>query len=599
MQIQNNLEYRKNEIISALFQEYPEQLKKSLLPGSENDCHWHKAKEIEKVINFKLYNLITYFPLGSLGRYFINIVNDSFFKNLKKEISPIWRISCIIDSYVNENTVLKSNVLESLSNILKCLSAYNQLNGEYIDKKLIRQVYLFECVEITTVFQRYFSVPPITLFDSNRIPLTLHKMEAAKSKTVTEFTAHNKNDLNLEKKVTFIQRHIRGKIRNKTEILRISKLYFNDSKELAIEAIKDADIPYKPVMCNAQLSVRIVNAAKQVKLFSTVKHLAAANYVSSILDTCLYGRKNLIDMYMEFRPAALSTCDIEDGDFNVICFGPDLIDTSCLRNRTIGLVFDLDVMLNRTHFNKNPAIFFKQRDFGFRVPHIHEVKLPVTNLFFNHTDTMVYKQISCTQSSKNTFQDNCTIFDEPSFKYSAESEGDPQKINLQLFKNNSNKREVQYSSELPKYSFISYNTKDIFQILTLNFFRFIDTLKDEKQKIAQNKIAAIYNDIAKLNDQELVSFLTDVGKKMSNTCEFNFSGAYKIDLNALQKIKIYEDKKKISSVKIKTLIEELNSGCNISLHKLSELAPEICKSVRLKEFIASKSHDKLMLDNFF
>ncbi len=333
-------------------------------------------------------------------------------------------------------------------------------------------------------------------------------------------------------------------------------MYFQGFKDEAIKAIDDANTPYRPVMCSSDLASKILKAAKQVKLFSTVKHLAAANNLSSILDTCLYGRKNLIDMYLDFRPAALGSADIADGDFNAICFGPNLIDPACLKARTVGLVLDLDLLLD----NRNPAIFFKQRDFGYYPELRQSVRLGNSKLLFCHTRP--------SENAHTTF-------------HSLEIQFEIYEFGIPLF-----------ISNLPKYSFMSNNLPLMQQILTLNFFRFIDSLKKNRKdgRLAIKKIDEIYNEISKLTDLELINFLTEIGKKMTCTTEFNFSGAYKIDLNALKEIEIYQEEKKQFSVNLKTLIEQSNCESNEITNKLAELAPELFKSKRFTQYLSSQRH---------
>ncbi|MBA3239448.1 MAG: hypothetical protein H0T62_14050 [Parachlamydiaceae bacterium] len=322
--------------------------------------------------------------------------------------------------------------------------------------------------------------------------------------------------------------------------------------------MKNADIPYRPEKCSHELSNRIMRAAVDVRIYATVTHLLALKNLAPILDGVLYGRGNLINSYTDFRPASLGLCDIVDGDFNAICCGMDKIDLRCFVGGSVGLEFKLDALTDVSQYNKNPAIFFKQRDFGYHFDDIQQIKLKKKSLFF-----------SITRRPENN-KSHC--------------------VSLRIFNSDSKKHSYPiYSSSVPKYSFISNNVHSMDSILKLNFFRFLDTLKDTQDRDVNEEIRNIYEEIESLDDQELIAFLTDVGKKMSCSSKFNFSGAYKIDLNAIKSIRLYNEQNMKYMVEMDSLYEELSQKKVVILKQLIKHIPELFKSDRFRDHLSSKA----------
>jgi hypothetical protein len=102
--------------------------------------------------------------------------------------------------------------------------------------------------------------------------------------------------------------------------------------------------------------------------------------------------------------------------------------------------------------------------------------------------------------------------------------------------------------------------ENMHQILSLNFFRFLDTLRHVNYTLAESETQRIYDEISKLDDKQLEEFMLDLGKKMSCSSEFNIYGGYKIDMNALRSIAIYQGKTQIDSISIDMLCEKLSKG---------------------------------------
>jgi len=487
----------------------------------------------------KVHNLINHAPFGSLNIDFLNYIHANFYKKYNfSDNERLLYFRATIDDYVRTTrTEIRLQRIEAHARTIKP----NFIKP--LDKNFIKQIYTCKYPEIIEIYKQNYPIPPLSFFEPDCQPPFLVELESTKKATLDRFCLD-------EKKIIPIQRHIRRKIRMKKEIDRISSFHFNGSKELAMHAIEDANTPYRPKKCSPELAVRIMKAAKQIKLFSSVRHLTSAYYVASILDTCLFGRENLINLYIDFRPAALKWEDVQNGDFNAICFGPNRIDKNCLKEKSFGLKFDLDKLID------NPAIFFKQRDIAYTLDHWS---------YWNYINlgelTLSFLSTAEWNKSKNAI---------------------PFYIRVAKTSN------VHFYSEVPNCTLISNNAKDMHQILTLNFFRFIDNLYCcapinrlanvktidtplENLESATDATETIYNAISKLNDIELINFLSDLGKKMTTTCEFNISGAYQIDLDALLEIEVYNGDIKEKSISISDLEE------------IKKSAPEFLESKRFSE----------------
>ena len=596
MQTQNNISLQKQEICQ-------------LIQKSRYHCvdiyDIPKVKQSFSEIDAKLYEIIINNPLGCLGQPFINGVNEYVFKEEGfrfSQIQEIWQVNMGLDSYVNASNERKAEILkyigqqyaavhklevtsdfptsngaekvvetaqhlinpklyDPLLRFLKISEHSNlQIRREALDQKFVKAIYLSEDQGLIELFMQHLPIPPLHIFDIANQPVLLVQKEKERQASLVKFNKQNVNDADLERKITCVQRHIRAKIRHESEKKRISKLYFSDfemPQELAIHAMEDANTPYKPKRCSPEFSDSILQAATKVKLFSSATHVAALKYLVSMLEGCLNGRKNLVDNYTEFRPAALGLCDIGDGDFNAVFLGMDKIDSRCFEGMTVGLEFYLEALIGAGQFNKNPTIFYKQRDFGYHFDDIQQIRIGKKVVYFSHTRKPEYLKKNC--------------------------------VSLRIFDSNSEKYPFQkYCSSIPKYSFISNNVENMNAILSLNFFRFIDTLQDCQGNHAEKEIESIYKEIAGLNEQELIDFLTDVGKKMSCSAEFNFSGSYKIDLNALKSVSLYRDQDKKYTVEMDALYEELSENKAGLLKELMEYIPEIFESQRFTEHLTSK-----------
>ena len=139
------------------------------------------------------------------------------------------------------------------------------------------------------------------------------------------------------------------------------------------------------------------------------------------------------------------------------------------------------------------------------------------------------------------------------------------------------------------------------KILILNFFRFLDNLKfldnlqkTESQELATDEINRIYDAIGALDDVELSTFLKELGQKMSSASEFNFTGAYKIDLKALKSFTLYERFSETTNhINIKDLCEELNNNKFDLLNTLKANSSEIFRSEYFLKFLLSKVNSEV------
>lgn len=503
-----------------------------------------------RILTEKVNNLITNTPLGSLD---IDLIVDLM--EHKTGLPKNWNIYKMLVRYTNIKDIeKKKTTLKDIENEII------ELNKKVLQRDIVlslaKSVYTSNNRDLIDLFYKNIPIPPLSMFDEDQQPPILVSHEFETKRAVSKFEEQNVQGKQVNSKIHYLQRHLRGSVRKDSEVERLSFRYYKDDPNGEIKAkemIQEANKPYFPKGCSPELSRRIVIGALDIKLYDSVSHLLAANKTNIILDGFLYGRSNLLSSYMDFRPAALIKSDVDNGDGNVICMGPDKIDPRCLVGRTIGLELDLEALTNERNFNKNPSMFFKQTDLGFSIGH-QNIKIKDNSLSFTHNGYL-----------QGADQNSANLLIGPSEK------------------------EVNYYSEIPKDLLISYNVKEMDKILILNFFRYLDNLRDVKDgKLASKKIKEIYDQIDSLDNEEFTLFLKDLGKKMSCTAEFNFYGAYKIDLNALKSITIYQGETVINKVKIDDLCDQLNSA-NFELLKVLKAGnPEILKSSNFVEFLLSK-----------
>lgn len=512
--------------------------------------------EDEELFDKKINDLVKNTPLGSLSNDFINKVSE------RSSFSFDWTLYKNLTRYIRtENNNEKLNIMNDLEKEII------ETNKKVFERKkvlnLVETVYMSQNNDLINLFFKNLPIPPLSMFDLDHQPPILVNYELERNKAVSKFKENNVHDKELDSKIQYLQRRIRGTVRLDSEVERISQRHFTqdpDGKIKAEEMIQEANMPYLPKGCSRELSRRIIDSALKIKLYDSTSHLLAADKINIILDGALFGRNNLLSSFIDFRPAALKISDVNNGDGNVICMGPDKIDPQCLVGRTIGLELDLETLTKRD----NPTMFFKQTDLGYN---IGEQSIRINNklLTIKHNGRLDHGSAKC--------------------------------ANLQIIDG-----EEYYYSEIPKDLLISYNVKGMDKILILNFFRYLDNLRHwEDGKLASGKIKEIYDRIESLNDDELRLFLRNLGRKMSCTSEFNFSGAYKIDLNALKGITVYQEEHLLLRIEVNELIDELNNRNFEKLKILRDVNPEILKSSNFVEFLLSKvdsQEAKLALTTF-
>lgn len=306
-----------------------------------------------------------------------------------------------------------------------------------------------------------------------------------------------------ENYVTYFQRLYRKKKRQQSESKRIpvrNILEFEKISPLEYEKhIKKGQSIYVPQRCDRGLSQKIVDFSFKIKFFNYIKHETKLKALKNIFTDGLYGRSTLEAMLQVFSPAALAESDVENGDGNAICLGADygLIDPKA--DGEVEFILDF----NKINFGKNKSescAFFKQKDFGFGRKFGQDILLGNKSILIDHTSKTLKSVPGC-ETMLLVFNDEA------------------------------------YFSILSNIKLMSYDIKNIEQILILNFFKFLDNLTIKSGEDASLVISEIYKEIKGLNDEELMSFLETIGRALSCTMEFNFFGAHKIDFNTLVSIK--------------------------------------------------------------
>ena len=355
-----------------------------------------------------------------------------------------------------------------------------------------------------------------------------------------------------EKDLIHVQRNFRAEQRRDEEEKRIIER-FSVSQDEAKKIMADANTAYRP-QCHETLSERIQRIAEDVKLFSIIRHLTSEEHISNILDNALYGRRTLLQFNTPFKPAALGDVDIRQGDYNVICMGPQEIDSTL--NSSIEFVFNLDKL-----DQDNPCAFYKQRDFGFDNPNNWSIRLGNSEFQFNTSTISKHKDELALMTGLLTTSNNTLI---------------------------------NFDSKVRNSALIAYNLPKMHQISILNFFRFIDTLEVKNQDVSNSNDVKklIYDELAKLSDDELKETLLKIGNGMTATMEFNFYGAHKINFDSLENINKVEKKEgKLNAtyqLEIKSFIEQLQAGNLNTLNEAKNNIPNAFKSYRFIDYLLDK-----------
>lgn len=369
-----------------------------------------------------------------------------------------------------------------------------------------------------------------------------------------------------EKHIIRLQRQFRSKKRIKEEEQRLQDRHVI-SLEQAQALIAEGNQPYIP-QCDLELAKRIMNAVEKVELFKTVTHFTAASGIKSIFNESLYGQSTLVKMGISFVPNALQHGDILQGDGNVVCLGAKYVHRIQWGSE---LTFDVKKLTMN-----NPCVFYKQRDFGFERFNRRNITIGNFKFCFSHTGAFCEPRASRFHTMMHVFETE---------------------------KSNS----AYAFSSLKNDVLISYNTKKMHQILTLNFFRFIDSLQDKDPQ--NNTKAIIYKELQKLDEPTLVKTLQEIGKQCSDTMEFNFYGAYKIDFSALLTIKrpavrnegwqsyIFTYSKPAYTLNLPDFIEMLKKGNVKKLEEVKKELPYIFNSYRFIDYLLDQIIPKKPSEN--
>ena len=515
-------------------------------------------------------------PFGTSSSEFVNhpALNDYISKaySSKKNYFMLWRR---IEDYLSNKSdaVLAQEKLSQVEEALKkCLEKVTpqakargvaMLPREVANAQFMRNLYSIEDGNLSGLFLKYLPAPRANLFQGQAIPAVITAREQDSTQTIKAVLQKNDNNLaSVEHKITTVQRKYRAQKRRQENLQRLPDRYAalwqgfdgpvakEEGDKFARELLADANKPYHP-KCEEKLAARIMAAAKKVELFSAVNHLTAATALESIFNDGLYGRRSMIQLYMPFRPASLSQSDIADGDANVVCLGANAIDPQARHG--IELRFDAKKIAEN-----NPCVFFKQRDLGFDPKKIRHVTIGDLDLHFSHTGT--YR---CQPEEVSSL-----VLSGPDGSY-------------------------QYGwSNVTKAILIADNIKDMHQILTLNFFRFVDKLMNSDFSENTHDKEQIYSALSKLTDEELVETLLEIGRNMTDTMEFNFYGAYKIDFSALLTIK---NDHPSYTLYLPSFIDELKAGNLETLNEAMVKLPEIFNSYRFIDHLLSNTDNEIVI----
>lgn len=515
---------------------------------------------INKIQTSKYENLFRLFE--RLKESFFSTCSLEFLSNdhLKNYLKtyPYLELLRLIQIYLSKNDV-KNEVL-MLKSINKIVNG--EYNGTFIrlsdradlaNPNFIRYIYLSKDEKLIQLFQEFFPrLRPEVLYGLT-LPDSLVKRELEETKTIIK---HLTSDFKIEKIATRMQREYRRKKRLAEEFERINYKYYRliSSEKITASSIMDAaSKPYFPKKCKKELAQRIYDAAKTIQLFSTIRHVTSINSLKSILNDGLYGRQTLEKFNMKYEPAALSICDVSDGDANVICFGINKIDIKNMKMKSNKVEITLDF---KKIDKSNKCIFYKQQDLGYALDEKRILSIGSNQLLFCHTE-----------KKANSNYSYLSLWD---------------------------KDNIRYSSYLPKCYFIAYDIFNIHAILIMNFFRFLDDLYCITSHNSDAMIADIYSKIASLTDSELLSFLKELGTQMSDTAEFNFFGAHKIDLDTIANIKNFATN---FTLDMPLFIKKLQNNDISALNEVKKHLPQLLESYRFLDYLLSKNpHQNIKLE---
>ncbi|HRA42196.1 MAG TPA: hypothetical protein PLV31_00735 [Gammaproteobacteria bacterium] len=506
--------------------------------------------------------------LGQFSPDFLNVLEEH--QSSRKTDFRAFSVSfsfrvCIEHYFLEKDTELKKELFSKIANNLtKIKEELSEAHGqslfpeEFISLALIRNVYLSKDQELINLFKENLPKPRIQLFEEYALSDEI-KNEAEQTVNALQIFLQDRKLPLVEFASIKTQRQLRAKKRQREEIARLAEqpqfleLKGKAEQELRIKgALREANRPYIPKSPWKLLNKNIFVTASTIELFSTVHHLTSESGLVDIFDDALYGHRTLQKLFKRFKCAALSPFDLMlGGDADVICCGPFEIDPRAKQQDFVDIVFDLDKLKG------NRCAFYKQLDLCYKKKKIRSIEIGNRTLYFSHTYP---RQVRFGYVDLIIFEDGFPVA----------------------------------TSRLPNHTFISYNILQMHQILTLNFFRFLDNFKKLDGPIDlenlymdgspdEKRINSIYADINKLNPIELRQFLIELGQNMSDTAEFNIYGAYKIDFAAIKSITIRD-----KTLDFVQFVTELQSGQIEKLNATIQDLPTLFKSYRLLNYLLSK-----------
>jgi hypothetical protein len=432
---------------------------------------------------------------------------------------------------------------------------------------LIKNIYASMDEPLIALVKKYASIPRAEVFSGTIVPDMIAQAQAAASQSIKQLLEKHDQDLQkIEHHTIRIQRGFRRKRRYLEEEHRVNHVYqafFKQTEEekgqhlTSQQLIHEANQPYIPKKCHKTLASRILSLTQKIELYTTIRHLTSSYALKSIFNDALYGRRSLQQFFIPFKPAALMRCDIENGDGNVICFAPNKIDPKAGGN--IEIVLDL-----KTVIADHPAAFYKESDLAYDDDNIREVKLKDKLFLF-----MPIKPLS---------------------------DGSPEMLPFRVL--GETWGELLYYSHIPKNALIAYDLKNMSQILILNFFRFIDELRCCNGEPATEYIAQFYNTLEQMDDSELEAFLRDAGLKLTQTAEFNFYGAYRLDFSSIITIRLIDkyspgNLKQEYTLNLKGLNDSLAVGDLTVLESAKKSIPSLFTSYRFLDYLLSNTQHAL------
>ena len=519
---------------------------------------------------FISHELVTEYLTHDSEMFFIYGAEDGLDKLAKECLRFFIIIRNAIESPAPSDQLIKvlEQLLEKEAETYKKEKAFGMAlhNTHIVNASVLKTVYASNNEQLITLFKKHLGnmSPRAESFGEQPIPVRIRTQSDALIATLADLAKHNRSFNDIERASVVLQRTWRSYWRD------------NTYKKLLREVFKVTDFdptllqkPYQP-QCDEALALRIMKISKQLKLFDTIRHLTSQNALTSILDDGFFGQQNLINHLMSYSPAALNYFDRERGDANAICFGPNKIDSFWVTDNTVEIVLHSEPVLTE----RNLPIFFKQRDFGFNTEQQRE-NFPNCPLL---------------SESDGYFSQFSFMHTERAFTYKND-------IEFKLFDNN--KTTIAHSI-FPFHAFIFKNQDNLHQILSLNFFKFIDALRPvnpaDTSKI-ETWIKQFYEKINTFTDQELYNFIQRVGTTLIKTAEFNIYGAYKIDNFSI--IKSITSRYALTmtpqegmepyTLNIQAFLLQLNKGDTAALDDAKRNLPELFQSYRFLDYLISNT----------